>query len=62
MKKIILILSIAFSGCMYAQDDEVPAEPGDPAPIDMYISALYAIGVGLAVYCLIKKPKKNTST
>ncbi|RMZ58652.1 hypothetical protein D1632_13730 [Chryseobacterium nematophagum] len=62
MKKMVLTLSMVASVSMYAQDDaDVPAEPGDPARIDMYISALYCIGVGMATYCIIKKSKKNTS-
>ena len=35
---------------------EVPAEPGDPAPIDDYLPVLAAVGVGMAVYFGRKKP------
>ena len=33
----------------------VPAEPGDPAPIDDYIPLLAAAGLGMAVYFGRKK-------
>lgn len=42
-----------FSGSRQAEDsepEEVPSEPGDPAPIDDYIPVLVAAGLGLAVY------------
>lgn len=34
---------------------EVPAEPGDPAPIDDYLPLLAAAGLGIAVYFGRKK-------
>ncbi|RNA62853.1 hypothetical protein D1631_13375 [Chryseobacterium nematophagum] len=58
MKKMVLILSMMISISMYAQEDEVPAEPGDPAPIGMYIPALLIIGVGLTIYHAVNKNQK----
>ena len=60
MKKTFFLLSITISGFAFAQEEEeIPAEPGDPVPIDIYIPALMGIGAGLATYYV--KKQKNIS-
>ncbi|RMZ60293.1 hypothetical protein D1632_04970 [Chryseobacterium nematophagum] len=59
MKKVLLVLSMVISASMYSQGDEIPGEPGDPAPIDMYTPALLIIGGGLLLYYTMRKTKKG---
>ncbi|MBU4537193.1 MAG: hypothetical protein L6264_11745 [Weeksellaceae bacterium] len=40
-----------------APEETTPAEPGDPAPIDDYIPALFLAGAAMAVYYARKKQK-----